>query len=184
MINQEVKKDILSILKKAVEYVDDRNYRDLKELSDHTIHNSSIYQDMDSTHCAILLYALSKIIERNPFYIREKAISALNRMVTHLKKDDIFEYREEQKQFIEYIKNTDNKVSHYIVDVLQKAGLKKGLKVYEHGVSLSKAAELFGVSIWELSTYAGKTTSSDRDEPTTDILKRMDFTRKLFYGEK
>lgn len=183
MNQQEIIKDILDVIQKAVTLVDEKNYNELKELSNHTIHNASIYQDHDSITTAILIYSLSKIFEKNPFYIKEKAVSSLNKMAHCLRHSEIENYRAEQKQLIEYIKNTDKGISKYIVEVIEKAGLKKGMKVYDHGLSLSKAADLFGVSIWEMADYVGKTTISEKEYNRTDIIARLNFTRSIFNGE-
>ena len=66
MMENKVRKDILKVLHRAIDILSVREEKDvleLKELSNHTIHNSSIFQDEDSISFAILMYCLAKLIE-------------------------------------------------------------------------------------------------------------------------
>ena len=66
-MNDNVKRDILRTLNRTVEILKEKDVTDLtelKELSNTTVHNASIYQDEDSVSVAVLIYSLSKIFER------------------------------------------------------------------------------------------------------------------------
>ncbi|MEK6849763.1 MAG: hypothetical protein AABY01_04310, partial [Nanoarchaeota archaeon] len=63
-MDPRIKEDILSVLKKAIEALKSGNFIVLDELSNHTIHDASIYQDEDSTSTAILMYTISKVMQR------------------------------------------------------------------------------------------------------------------------
>ena len=64
-----VRNDALRIISRVIEILEAKEEKDpmeLKELSNNTIHNASVFQDECSVSIAVLIYALSKIIERNP----------------------------------------------------------------------------------------------------------------------
>ncbi|MEK6846723.1 MAG: hypothetical protein AABY16_00995, partial [Nanoarchaeota archaeon] len=53
--------EVLSSARKAIEHED---AAELKNLSDQTIHSASVYQHTDYILVAVIIYSLSKIIER------------------------------------------------------------------------------------------------------------------------
>ena len=66
------------------------------------------------------------------------------------------------RNILKHIGRIDDKLKLYIDDVLDKAKIVKGSTLYEHGVSIGRAAELLGISQWELMSYVGKTKIIDR----------------------
>ena len=66
-MDEVVKKDVLNVLSDVVKILkvgEETDVIELMELSNHTIHNASVFQDEDSVSIAILIYSLSKVIER------------------------------------------------------------------------------------------------------------------------
>ena len=66
-MHETIKKDIISVLSKLTGILsvkDEKDVIEIRELSNHTIHNASVFQDEDSVSIAILTYSLSKIIDR------------------------------------------------------------------------------------------------------------------------
>ena len=63
-MNESVKADLLYALSQAPELLKAGDAAALKELSDHTIHNAAIFQEQDSLSFAVVMYSLSKVIER------------------------------------------------------------------------------------------------------------------------
>ena len=60
--HEEIYGDILSILQETLTALKKGDYTALKEISNHTIHNASIFQDQDSLSIAVLIYAVHKIM--------------------------------------------------------------------------------------------------------------------------
>ena len=60
-------KHILDILIKVNDAIDKKDYIAIKQLSNKFIHHASIHQDADVISTAVLIYALSKMIERENF---------------------------------------------------------------------------------------------------------------------
>jgi len=56
--------NVIQILRETKGFVERRMANDLKRLSDRTIHSAMISKDADSVIVAVLVYSLSKIIER------------------------------------------------------------------------------------------------------------------------
>lgn len=154
-----VKKDILAVLEQAIASLQAEDHHALGELSNHIIHDASIFQDDDSVSVAVLVYALSKMVQRCcdekiPFEHVLPLVQQAHDALAAGKEDD---YRRLVRQLFEEIKKLDEKLKLYITEVLEKAKIKKASKMHEHGISLARTAELLGVSQWELQDYIGKT---------------------------
>ena len=65
-MNPIVKKDILNILRESVSVIKQGELFKLKELSDHVIHNATIFQDQYSITIAVTIYSMSKIYQTKP----------------------------------------------------------------------------------------------------------------------
>jgi hypothetical protein len=182
-MEEVVKNDILAVLKDTQKNLEkpfpDTN--NIKDLSNHIIHNASIYQDEHSISIAILIYSLSKVIERlkNRFdYSKIKNLLALS--IEYLEDDNIETYQDFIKQIFDIISKADTKFTMYIQEVIRQASIRKGSKVYEHGISASKTAQILGISLWDFYEYLGATNINDSDKDITSVRDRLKFTRSLF----
>jgi len=69
----------------------------------------------------------------------------------------------------------------YLTEALEHAKIKKGERIYEHGFSVGTAADLLGITKWELMGYLGETKLSDIDPSTKiSIKQRMTTVRRIF----
>lgn len=181
-MNPIVKKDILNVLDEAVEIVRRGELFRLRELSDHVIHNASIFQDQDSIAVAVTIYALSKLYK----YAKEVdkfVLPHLTNAADLLEQGKMNEYESEMKHIIKDISEKDEKTKFYISEVLEMAQIKKASKMYEHGISMGQVAEALGISQWDLMEYIGKTRIVDdfnHKQQKSNVLKKIEFTRKLF----
>jgi hypothetical protein len=182
-----VRKDILSILRKAIQFTKKEEIPALDELSNHTIHDASIFQDKDSIKIAVIIYALSKIIHRSEGKTdewdkaRKEVMTDLLEARFYLEKSQDDKYREVLKNVLDHIGKIDSNLKLYVDDVLDKAKIVKGSKLYEHGVSIERAAEILEVSQWELMSYLGKTKIIDAyKEGVLPVAKRLIYAKKIF----
>lgn len=181
-MNPIVKKDILNVLKEAIEIVRRGELFRLRELSDHVIHNVSIFQDKDSISVAVTIYALSKLYK----YAKEVDQFVLPHLINaanYLEQGKMVEYDRDMKHIIKDIGEKDSKTKYYISDVLEMAQIKKASKMYEHGISMGQVADALGISQWDLMEYVGKTRITEQFDPKkqkSNVMKKMEFTRKLF----
>ncbi len=178
-MEDDVKQDLINIWASTLELIEEGDYNQLKFLSDHTIHNSSIYSDEFSITAAVIIYALSKIAARGDLDVG-KITSIVTKLLQCLATNDEAGYRLAQKGLLEHIALTDNRFNLYVDAVLQQARIKKGWKVYEHGLSVGASADLLGVSQWDLMNYIGNTTLAEHTGLRTDVRSRLDFARHLF----
>lgn len=178
-MNPTIKEDIISVLDSSLVFINDTDYSKLKELSNHVIHNASIYQDQYSINIAILIYAISKIFDRDKD-LNPKVIRLLKDLKQTLLNDRYKDYETDVKQLYKTIAKEDSKLRLYINEVIEMAQIKKGSKIYDHGISMAQSAEILGISQWELMDYIGKTRISDTFEENGDIVNKLEFVRKIF----
>jgi hypothetical protein len=182
-MDEVVKRDILHVLADTIEILqveEERDVIDLRELSNHTIHNASIFQDEDSVSLAILIYSLSKIIERRAGKVSYKNLLApLIEARKDLMDNKTEAYRKGIKKLFNFISSIDTKLKLYVEQVINQAEIKKGSKLYAHGISLARAAEILGISQWELMFYVGKTNLTDI-KGGVSVKDRLNYARSLF----
>lgn len=184
----ECRGDILNCLKKVKVSLSGKDYLKIKTLSNQVIHSASIEQDPDIISVAVILYALSKLIEREThktyngwlkFYNNYTA--HIDRAITALQKDDMSKFRKEIRAIRDLIKHLSGKMQKYVADVFRRAQVNKASRIYEHGISMAKTAEILGVSIWELAEYAGNTGIGDVNlSITMPIRQRIKLVEKIF----
>ncbi len=181
-MNDQIKKDIISVLVQLIEILKKKEDSvQIKSLSNHTIHNASVFQDEDSISVAILIYSLSKIIERKEKDIDyNKVIYLLNSALQNLKNSNDDAFRKFIKNLFDFIRAMDKKLKLYIHEVINQAQIKKGCKLCEHGISIARASEVLNISRWELMHYIGKTTLIEQFSEPVNILQRLKFARSLF----
>ena len=183
-MNDIIKKDILAVLTELIELLkaeEDSDIIKIKELSNHIIHNASVFQDEDSVSVAILIYSLSKIIERKQKdFDYGKILGMLNSCISNLKNNEDETFRKSIKNIFTFIRTIDVKLKLYIHEVINQAQIKKGCKLCEHGISIARASEVLGISQWELMHYIGNTTLIDQFSEPVNVSKRLKIARGLF----
>ena len=176
-MQEEVKEDIVNLWNAAFEYIEEGDFVGLRALSNHTIHNASIFHDELSVTAGVIVYSLSKMTERGSLDSK-MVLSLIMKMLKSV--DSETKYHESQRNFLEFIKDTDIAFSDYLQAILQSARIKKGWKVYDHGLSLGASAHLLGVSQWDLMDYIGNTKFTDIVKFAPDVRSRIKYARSLF----
>ena len=179
-----IKRDIVAVLGELFEILkskEDSDILQVKSLSNHTIHNASVFQDEDSISVAVLIYSISKIMERKEKEIDYgKLRNMLNLALQNIKSSNDEAFRKTIKDLFGFIRAMDAKLKLYINEVINQAQIKKGCKLCEHGISVARASEILGVSRWELMHYLGQTTLIDQFSEPVNALQRLKFARGLF----
>lgn len=184
----EIKQDIISILKEALMAIKEKDTEKLREISDHTIHNASIFQDKHSTSIAVIIYSLSKIFEKNKYKEYENWNEFYTRCAKHLEKakdyfvmENFNRYNREIKSIYASISQIEKQLGTFITEVLRQAEIKKASRIYEHGISIGRTAELLGISEWDLMGYVGQTKIPEMGPAEAKPVKeRLEYTKKLF----
>lgn len=187
-MKETVRLDLIKILKETLEAIHSGRTEELHDISNHTIHNATTFQDKDSVSIAVVIYSLSKLCHKPEYRackedpkFKKETLDHLEKAKFALMKMDIKSYENNMKDLIQAISKIDNQFGFYLTHVMNKARLSKSSKVYEHGLSVGRASELLGISTWELMNYIGNTKISDiQYEETTPLKERLRFTRKLF----
>lgn len=176
-----IKEDIENVLSKVLVALEKHDFIELSKLSNHTIHDASIFQEDDPLTLAVLVYSLSKVMRR--CVERDKACPAVAPQVKialeALRAGDENAYRAAIKTILRGIGDIDSQMKLYIQEVVSNAKIKKGSKLHEHGISIARTAELLGLSMWELQNYIGKTVS-DIPSDGIRVKDRLRKARELF----
>ena len=180
-MDNRVKKDILRVLKSTLNCIENKACSAIESLSNQVIHDASIFQDEHSTSVAIIVYSLYKIIERNP-KINKLIIKEMHYAIDNLEQNYFDRFNQNLKQLMNLIETEDSKLKYYFKDILDKAKVSKGAKIYDHGISIARVSEILGRSQWEMTSYIGKTNINDSFELRSDVTKRLNFARSLFMG--
>ncbi len=184
----EERKHILKILQNTKSALKNKDHTKIKNLSNQIVHTASIHQDPDVISLAVIIYALSKIIERQNYQEEENwnifykgYTKNIDDMIRSLKKDNLKRFHQEIKENRQLIQRLSGNLKTYIQDVFKDAKINKASRIYEHGISMEKTAKILGVSLWELSEYTGKTGIHNVNLAVTiPIKKRIKFAEEIF----
>lgn len=154
--------NVLRIFEEAKVAIKNRDAVALKSLSNQTIHTASTTQDPDNVAVAVIVYSLSKIIERRDYEKFEGKgffnviIDSINNSTNAIKKGEEKRIKESLKLVRRAISKVSGKMKSYIQDVFRKAQINKASKIYEHGISMEKTASMLGITMFELAGYVGQ----------------------------
>jgi len=185
MLEQE---HIIQTLKAAREALKKEDVVEIKALSNKTIHSASIYQDPDNIGIAVILYALSKLVERRAYQdykgwdkFEKNYRVCLDKSILALEKKDLEDFRTQISCIRNHIKSLSGDLKIYIEDVFRKASINKASSLHEHGLSIGKTAKILGLTMWELNQYIGQTKVGDVNLAYTLELKdRIQLAEEIF----
>lgn len=180
--------NVLRIFEEAKKAVREEDVSKLKDLSNQTIHTASITQDPDNIIVAVVVYSLSKIIEREEYRkypgwkeFYKTLLYNIDKIIVSLKKNDEKAIKKSLGDIRNALGKLSGKLKSYIQDVFRKAQINKASKIYEHGISLEKTASLLGITMFELASYAGQ--KPDGEAPlskTIDVKSRIKTALDMF----
>ncbi len=182
------KNNILRIFEETKEAISKGDSIKIKNLSNQTINTASLTHDPENIAVAIIVYSLSKILERedykklpgwNNFY--KIYVSSIDKIIISFRKNDEMGVRDNLKLIRKAITMLSGKLKIYIKDVFRKASINKASKIYEHGISMGKTAKLLGITMYELANYAGQTEIADIPlTKTLDVKSRIKLAMEMF----
>ena len=123
---------ILDLVIKVEKALKEKDTIQIKKISEEIIQHSAIHQDEDIVALAVIMYALSKLIEREDdtkgknwgvFY--RKFYRNIHDMIQALRRRDLQSFREEVSANRKLIHSLSGDVKHAITDVFIKAKIKK-----------------------------------------------------------
>jgi len=188
-LEEQQRNNIIRILTETLKALEEGNIKELKDLSNQTIHDATTVQDQYSITIAVLIYSLSKIYEREFNYNKFKGfkvycydcVRGLEVAKEKLENNDIQGFEDTLSKYIKNLNKVHIKLQQSIQDVFEQAKISKASRIHEHGISLGRTAELLGITRFDLMNYIGKTYIADAKEAfTIDPEKRLKFARSLF----
>lgn len=174
-----VKTDVITVLQNAKQAIERGDILAIQEESNHIIHCTAIFQTPEAIQTAVIVYALGKMMERG-LTINMEILDNIQKAIDFMKVDNLRGFSDEIKTIYKMITTLDEHLSRYMQHIITEAKIKKGSRIYEHGISLRQTAELFGLSQWELMNYIGKTRVNEYSAETVPVQQRMAFARTLF----
>jgi len=188
VIKIEEQKHILDILKKVMDALQKKDYIKIKNLSNQFVHHSSVHQDADVISIAVIIYSLSKMLERED-YKKEKDwkafyssyLTTIKRMIKALEKKDDKAFHLEIEANRRLLEKLSGSLKSNMKDVLNRAKINKASRIYEHGISMGKTAKILGITLWELAEYSGRTGVGNVNLGVTMELKdRIKLAEEIF----
>lgn len=168
------KENVLRIFEETKEAIKREDTFRLNELSNQTINTASRTHDPDNIATAVVVYSIGKIIERKKYRefpewnnLYKKIISSIDGAIRAIEEDKEKDFKKSIDSLREYINHLSGKLKDYVQDVFRKAQINKASKIYEHGISMEKTADLLGITMYELALYAGQTDVSNTSENKT-----------------
>ncbi len=183
-----MRKDILQALRKAQPALKSGNINKIKVVSNMTLHNAGLSQDQDSVAISVIIYTLSKIYNRprlhqHPGFLKfkENVLKELREAQSLLHSNDVKGYHRKVKRVFQIISAFEKKFGMYMREAILQSKIKRGGRIVEHGISVGRAAQLLGISRWELMSYIGGTKLGDiRHEDGHSVSDRLEATRRIF----
>lgn len=180
--------NVLRILRETEVALEKNDSFTIRNLSNQTINTSSLTQDLDNIAVAVIVYSLSKIVERQDYKQLPGWKKFYNNILLYIDKsikdieDKKYEkFREDFKKIRGSIDNLSGKLKKYIKEVLRNAEISKASRLYEHGISMEQTANLLGITLYELADYVGKTGISDSPENRTmNTKERIKIAMEMF----
>ena len=176
------KENVLRILQETKDAIKNNDSVKLKLLSNQTNNTASLTQDPDNIAVAVVVYSISKIVERveyrelpgwKDFY--KTIIFSIDNSISAIKKNDEKNLTESLVLIRNAVSKLSGKLKEYIQDVFRKAQINKASKIYEHGISMEQTASLLGITLFELATYSGQKPEG----PETSLTKTIDVKTRI-----
>ena len=182
------KENVMRILREAKTAIRKEDSLKLKELSNQTIHTISIGQDPDNIAVAVIIYSLSKMIERKHYKeyrgwenFFKTLVDSLDGLILASKQNDEKLFKFNLEVIWKIINKLSGRLRQYIQDVFVKAKINKASKVYAHGISREKTAKLLGITLFDMAGYIGQ--SGESNVPlgvTRSAVGRVKLAMELF----
>lgn len=182
------KEHILTVLKSVKRALVEKEYIRIKNLSNQIIHHASIHQKPEIISVAVIIYTLSKILERED-YQKEKNwgelysdyVKCIDSAIQDIENNDTERFHSDLEALRKSVQNLSGNLKTYVNEVFRRASINKASRLYEHGISMEKTAKILGISLWELSEYAGKTGIADVNLAVTmPVKQRINIAEEMF----
>lgn len=185
----EERDNILRIFEETKKALAKGDSATIKSLSNQTINTASLTHDPGNIAVAVVIYSLSKILERedyrslpgwDKFY--KEYLSCIDNVIIALKKKDDEKAREFLIKLRTEIGKISGRLKEDITEVFRRASINKASRIYEHGISMERTAKLLGINMYELAEYAGgnKNITDVPESKTISAKERIKIAMEMF----
>ncbi|MBU1252414.1 MAG: hypothetical protein KJ905_03860 [Nanoarchaeota archaeon] len=182
------RENVLRIFKETKEAVLRGDSGKVSNLSNQTTNTAALTQDPDNIAAAVVVYSLGKIIERGNYKEMQGwqefykiYLNALDNIIISIEKNDDEGYRKNIKVIRSAIGKLSGRLKTSIEEVFRRASINKASKIYDHGTSMETTANLLGITLYELASYAGEKGMSDAPEnKTVGVKTRIKLAMDIF----
>jgi hypothetical protein len=187
-MQENIKRDLIKVLKDTIRALKRNDLSELRAQSNRTVHNSSIYQDKYSISISVVIFTLFKVLEKesssqdNNWPTTKKLIlTELNTSKNAIRSDKPYILSKSLRKIVQALKNLDKNTGHFMQEASKLSKIKKAYGIYRHGISIGKAADLLGISKWELQPYLGKTRESENPySQSKPVSERIKIAKEIF----
>ena len=170
--------EIIQMLEKALEHIKNKDFTRLGHLT--LIHSATVFQDEYLITISVIIWSLSKIGKRLG-ELDDETVSLLKQARKQLLDNKKKEFHTTLTDLTSHIQKMDHRMDLYVQEIMNRGRVKEGSNMLAHGISLARAADILGLSQWDLMSYVGKTNILDKRIVVEDnVRQRMDFLNKLF----
>lgn len=193
MVDMDNKKEanhLLNVLDKTIEALQQEDAFTLNQLSDQTIHTASIQQHTDILSVAVIIYTLNKLVIRKDTLPQKAWSNFVQKFSEELKEARDYLAEGDADEFARHLSHAKDlletsagkQIQTYIGEIMKKASINKASKMYEHGISITHTARLFGLSQWELMEYIGQRDIHDTPYTATIDEKKRAAKALVFFS--
>ncbi|MEM2954487.1 MAG: hypothetical protein QW625_00850 [Candidatus Nanoarchaeia archaeon] len=189
-MKKEVVDDAIKVLREAINAIKTERHIELHSISNHILHAIALYQEPDLMDLAVAIYSIDKILEDEKFKTHPKmplfkkvVSTSLENAIELLENEKFNAYEASIRALLSNIEGFSKAIRFYIEDVIHFARIKKGTRLYEHGLTLGKAAELARVTKWELLPSIGETATHEKMPQEIPVTYRLKELERLFGGK-
>lgn len=183
------KEHILKILEGTKNSIQKGDSTTIKNLSNQTTNTAALTHDPDNIVIAVIVYSISKILERenykklpgwDAFY--NTIFKCINDTIVSIKNNDEAKIKDNLNCLRNSIIKISGSFKKNIQDIFRKASINKASRIYEHGISMGKTANLLGITKFELANYVGqKEEISERPIiKNIDVKSRINLAMEMF----
>ena len=174
-----IRQKLLSVLQNAYTLLQQNNAYQLSKLSNELIQYTSVYQDAYSVSTSVMLYSLAKTLNYGKIS-QQEALPKIEKAIQHLEQKDDGGYERCIKDLLRLINRRDSHAQAYLRNVVELTQIKKSCAICANGISVGRAAEILGISRWDLMKQLGLTRLTETKEDRKDVETRLALVRRLF----
>lgn len=181
------KEELLKIIERTRKALQDQDVVRLKELSDESIGSASASQEPHNIALAVIIYSLSKIIEKSAYINKNTwdkfykgVILEISHSVDAIKKSNEEHLNMRIEGLRKKIEELSGNMKRNIQEVFRKASINKASKIYEGGISMEKTSKLLGITMFDLASYAGSRQDTYSFKQKISAKERIKIAEEIF----